>query len=467
MSEALINDDNISISVDTLTQIYDYACKNKIVTLTELKNIYPPSIIDACCKIVSINIGKKRFQKEQAKNKALNKQLKIEHTCYICRKSFVNRIKTQFCDDCKNININKRTIMAHLDDKIAVVTGGRVKIGFEIAIRLLECNCTVVVTSRFVGDTIERFKKHPHYETFKNKLIIYPLPLDLRRKTSIDDFCQFMYDNFPKLDILINNAAQTIRRPKEFYEHLIPIEQQYIKLLTDTCNNTNTSQQHILNNSSSSATIETSITPYKQSSTLTLKDNYTSHLMQVFQPLKTEGKEFFPLDNYDLNGEQVDLRKTNTWIKELGDVEVEECVECMTINALAPFHLNQMLKQLLKQANGAYIVNVSSMEGVFNMKFKTANHPHTNMAKASLNMMTRTSAKSYAREKIYMVGVDTGWITNEFPNEYSSKSIDHKDAVPLDNIDGACRVLDPVFGYYNTGKSVHGVFLKDYVESAW
>jgi NAD(P)-dependent dehydrogenase (short-subunit alcohol dehydrogenase family) len=465
MSASTINDHNISISVDTLTQIYNYASENKITTLTELKNFCPPLIIDACCKIVSINTGKKRTQKEIAKNKNKNKEQKTEFKCYICRNIFVNKIKSQFCDDCKNINIKKRTIMAHLDDKIAVVTGGRVKIGFEIAIRLLECNCTVIVTSRFVGDTIERYKKHPKYETFKHKLIVYPL--DLRRKTTIDDFCQFMYDNFPKLDILINNAAQTIRRPKEFYEHLIPIEQQYIKLLSDTDNSCQQTSSSICIESSLMPNTQSALIQNNQSSSLSLKNNYTSHLEQVFQPLCTENKDFFPNDQYDSNGEQIDLRKTNTWIKELGDVDVEECVECMTINALAPFHLNQMLKQLMKFANGAYIVNVSSMEGVFNMKYKTPNHPHTNMAKASLNMMTRTSAKSYAREKIYMVGVDTGWITNEFPNQYSSNSIHHTDEVPLDNIDGACRVLDPIFEYYNTGKTVYGVFLKDYVESDW
>lgn len=446
---------NSNIVTENLTFIYDYAQENDIQNLVELKNVFPTDIIEACCKIVSINTGKKRAIKEEAKkqnrvNNNPDKKQKVLHKCYVCRSNTVDRTKSHFCEGCRNINKSKRDITAHLDDKIAVVTGGRVKIGYETAIRLLECNCTVVVTTRFVADAIDRFSKHPKYETFKSKLIIYPL--DLRRKTHIDKFCAFMYDNFPKLDILINNAAQTIRRPKEFFEHLIKGEQEYSKLLLESNLPTEENQLTSLQ---------------KLESSLVVKEAYSDHLSQVFNSLRSEDKSFFPDGKYDENGEQIDLRTTNTWIKELGEIDTEECVECMTINAFAPFHLNQCLKRLLHRANGAYIVNVGSMEGIFNMRNKTANHPHTNMAKSALNMMTRTSAKTYARDKIYMVGVDTGWITNEFPNEYESRSIKQTDDVPLDNVDGACRVLDPVFEYYNTGKTIYGVFLKDYVEIDW
>ena len=334
-----------------------------------------------------------------------------------------------------------------LKDQIAIVTGGRVKIGYETAIRLLECNCTVIVTTRFVADAIERYKTHIKYDSFKTRLIIYPL--DLRKKLNIDKFCKFMYDNFSKLDILINNAAQTIRRPKEFYDHLLPNEMKYANLLLNDVDN---NEQSLVT---------------KLDDKLVTTGSYISHINQVFLSLCSEDISNFPNGSYDGNGEQLDLRTTNTWVKELGDIDTEECVECIAINTLAPFHLNQSLKRLMENANGSYIVNVSSMEGIFNMRNKTTNHPHTNMAKSALNMMTRTSAKSYANKKIYMVSVDTGWITNEFPNQYMSRSIKHTDRVPLDNLDGACRVLDPVFEYYNTGKATFGVFLKDYVVSEW
>lgn len=146
---------------------------------------------------------------------------------------------------------------------------------------------------------------------------------------------------------------------------------------------------------------------------------------------------------------------------------MKELTELLTINTLAPFHMNQIFKDLLTNANGSYIVNVSSMESVFNMKYKSRNHPHTNMAKCALNMMTRTSAQDYAKYKIYMVSVDTGWVTNEFPYGFKSRCITHENEVPLDNLDGACRVLDPVLSYFNGNQPIYGVFLKDYVISDW
>lgn len=461
---------NSQIVSDSLKFIYDHAHANDIGNFIHLKQIFPGEIIEGCCKVVSIN-SRKRTRREELKankknvkdqdptNESENQyKKKSNHLCYICRKSFVDRNVSHFCEQCVNINKSKRDIRAHLNDKIAVVTGGRVKIGYETAIRLLECNCTVIVTTRFVSDAITRFSKHPMYEEFKSRLIIYPL--DLRAKSNIDQFCQFMYDNFPKLDILINNAAQTIRRPREFFEHLVKGEQEYAKFLENITSNDVKNISEIESNKLTEQSTEHAIQ-------LISHDTYTNHISQVFEALKSEGRDMFPVGKYDENGEQIDLRTTNTWVKELGEIDTEECVECMTINAFAPFHLNQQLKQLLRQARGSYIVNVSSMEGIFNMRNKTANHPHTNMAKSALNMMTRTSAKTYAREKIYMVGVDTGWITNEYPNEYESRSIKKTDDVPLDNIDGACRILDPIFTYYNTGKTTYGVFLKDYVESVW
>lgn len=442
---------NAKIISENLAFIYDYAKQNKIDNFMNLKNIFPDEIIESCCKIVSIQTGKKRHMIEPMKKKRNKKSITV---CYVCRSQHVDRKKSLFCENCKNLNVSKRSIKAHLDDKIAVVTGGRVKIGFETAIRLLECNCTVIVTSRFVADTINRFSQHPNYLSFQSKLVIYPLPLDLRKKTHIDDFCKFMYENYPKLDILINNAAQTIRRPKEFFEHLMKGENEYIKLLFDQ-NSISNKNAELINQSQNDMQL------------VSITDIYQKQLTEVYNSLKSEDKSFFPEGEFDTNNEQVDLRTTNTWIKELGEIDIEECVECMTINAFAPFHLNQSLKQLLRNANGSYIVNVSSMEGIFNMRNKTGKHPHTNMAKSALNMLTKTAAKTYSREKIYMVGVDTGWVTNEFPNQYQSPSIDQTYIVPLDNIDGACRVLDPVFTYYNTGKKVYGVFLKDYVESEW
>ena len=141
--------------------------------------------------------------------------------------------------------------------------------------------------------------------------------------------------------------------------------------------------------------------------------------------------------------------------------------ELYIINALAPFHMNQEFKELLKNANGSYIINVSSVEGMFNVKNKSQSHPQTNMAKAALNMMTRTVSGQYKNYNIYMVSVDTGWVTNEFPHEYKHNDFTNDTAVPLTCIDGACRILDPIFNYYNGSDPVYGVILKDYKIVDW
>ena len=129
---------------------------------------------------------------------------------------------------------------------------------------------------------------------------------------------------------------------------------------------------------------------------------------------RTADETLFPEGQTDVNEQQVDLRTVNSWLLRMHEVSTPELAEVFAINALAPFILNSKLKSLMAAtAPGEYkfIVNVSAMEGKF-YRHKSPNHPHTNMAKAALNMMTRTSAADYAESKIYMTAVDTGWIND-------------------------------------------------------
>merc|ERR1711865_24177 len=133
-----------------------------------------------------------------------------------------------------------------------------------------------------------------------------------------------------------------------------------------------------------------------------------------------EDKELFekemPEGETDVNGQQLDLRSKHSWKLRLHEVSTEEFVECLCVNTIAPFALNSRLKELLLRSSRPqrFIVNVSAMEGKF-YRTKTVNHPHTNMAKAALNMMTRTSGQDYAVDGIFMNSVDTGWINDENP----------------------------------------------------
>ena len=387
--------------------------------------------------------------------------------CYVCKtlkKNLNEGIKQMSgadealfhfkCHDCIKFNTLKRNICADLRGKTSIVTGARVKIGFEIAIKLLSSGSVVIATTRFPMDALNRFSNHVDFESFRDRLIVYPL--DLRYKNDMDDFISYIYKTYEKIDILINNACQTIQRPKNFYEHLISNEKTIAKLI-ENCESVSKDNIHENN----------IIIPYNN----TIK-NVNTYIDKIMNPLGEGDCKLFPHGKYDENSEQIDLRTTNTWVQEIGDIDIRECANLFSINTLAPFHLIQSFipimtnKNIKSDNNGSYIINVSSMEGVFNTR-KTTKHPQTNMAKSAMNMITRSCSRTLAKKQIYMSSVDTGWVTNEHPYGYKSKVHLHNDKPLLDNIDGACRVLDPVFKYYNTGVFTNGMFLKDYVVSKW
>ncbi|QHY96368.1 tropinone reductase [Streptomyces sp. S4.7] len=148
----------------------------------------------------------------------------------------------------------------------------------------------------------------------------------------------------------------------------------------------------------------------------------------------------------------------NSWTARLGGIDPAELLEVQLVNAVAPFLLADRLPPLLESSPHArrYLLNVTAVEGQFAVHRKTSGHPHTNMAKAALNMLTRTSAGELAERGIHVCSVDTGWVTDEKPLPARERHAATGWRPPLDIVDGAARIYHPIV-QGQAGSPVHGV----------
>ncbi|KAF0718988.1 Aste57867_1351 [Aphanomyces stellatus] len=395
----------------------------------------------------------------------LNKQ----RSCYTCKVRYdaLHHFYDQLCPTCAELNFTKRMQTADLRGKVALVTGARVKIGYQTCLKLLLAGATVIATSRFPHDTAERYANHPEYATFKDRLHVFGI--DFRDLVHLEHFMDYIIQTYPRLDVVIHNACQTIRRPPSYYAHMMPKETAPLIDLPEAVQAT-LRQHHSF--SSSLHTAPKSLTGDQADQAAAATPAVATSALKSQVPLLLEDHDMsthFPEGFTDVNGQQLDLRKTNSWVLKMGQVSTPEVAEVFAINTLAPFIMNSRLRSLMEKtdAKSKYIVNVSAMEGKF-YRYKTPNHPHTNMAKAAMNMMTRTCAEELSKHGIYMNSVDTGWINDENPLEKAHKYAQTANfQTPIDEIDAAARVLDPVFNGYNTHKNAFGLFFKDYHQTEW
>ncbi|MET9912400.1 SDR family oxidoreductase [Streptomyces sp. NPDC006476] len=349
-------------------------------------------------------------------------------SCYVCKSPYrqVDAFYHRLCPRCAADNTARRGLSTDLSGRRALLTGGRVKIGFQLALMMLRDGAELLVTSRFPHDTVRRFQAEPGSAKWLDRLTV--LAVDLRDPRQVLGLCEELRQEGEPLDILVNNAAQTVRRPPESYALLAGGEYDALP--------------------------------------------EGARRAPGFTPMRalTGGAASLPaaLREADEAGLLPDPSPDNSWSARLGALDPAEVLETQLVNALAPALLcDRLLPLLLASPHPRrYVINVTAVEGRFAVRNKMAGHPHTNMAKAALNMLTRTGAAELAEQGVHMCSVDTGWITDENPAPKKRRMADAGFRTPLDVVDGAARVYDPIVRG-EAGDPVSGVFLKDYREAEW
>lgn len=359
------------------------------------------------------------------------KSLHIPKKCYCCNATFdlAHFFYNRMCPDCATDNYEKRSLNKDLSGMTAVVTGCRVKVGYATSLKLLRNGVDVVGTTRFPALALEQYKNEPDYDQWQNRIKVYGL--DLRVLKEIERFVEFVSEAFPQLDILINNAAQTIKYPDEYYSSLISSERELLRLEHSRC--------------------FPNATP----------------IGQDIKQISLEGE----LNNQsDLTrfGQPVDYREKTSWNSSLSDISLVELIEVNLINQIAPFILIQSFKSMMERTTEAYsfVINVTSTEGLFDHQNKTHCHPHTNMTKASLNMITRTSSEEFSEDNILMNSVDVGWISTGASEKLRKQQFDRAYVPPLDSVDGASRIFNPIYRALD-GDIEYGKLFKDYHHHQW
>jgi NAD(P)-dependent dehydrogenase (short-subunit alcohol dehydrogenase family) len=397
-----------------------------------------------------------------------------EKHCYVCKQSYseLHHFYDQLCPACAALNFFKRTELADLGGRVALLTGGRVKIGYQAGLKLLRSGAHLIVTTRFPRDAAARYASEPDFAAWSARLEIFGL--DLRHTPSVEEFCHEMNATRSRLDFIVNNACQTVRRPPAFYEHMMAAENAALRDMPSHVRKLVGGYEglrgyHLLPEADIADTTP-AILSERMSEVAGL--THAAQLSQVaLLPEEVAAqKALFPQGRLDQDLQQIDLRGRNSWRLLLAEVSSVELLEVQLVNAIAPFVFNARLKPLMMRTpdRDKHIVNVSAVEGQFYRRFKTTRHPHTNMAKAALNMMTRTAAADYQHDGIHMNSVDTGWVTDEDPVDIAArKTAEHRFHPPLDIVDGAARIVDPIISGINTGEHVWGKFLKDFRSIDW
>lgn len=385
--------------------------------------------------------------------------------CNMCRGQYIehHHFYHQLCPGCAEHNWEKRNQKADMTGMVCVVTGGRVRIGYKIVLKLLRAGAFVLTTTRYPNDCAWRFSQEDDYEDWRHRLEVCG-PLELCDIRLVEHFCDQLIQRFERIHVLINNAAQTLTRQKGWTVRMTELESTAALRLHSTARGLEIRSPERIGDAaitSGSEQLELARTRPSPSAPLSALWKETALL------------EDFPEGELDESRQPLDRSMTNSWSRRIESVGTVELLQTLAANTAAPFILCSRLAGVIgPKGDGPYghIVNVSALEGKFSVKNKSSGHPHTNMAKAALNMMTHTACKDMFRRRILMNCVDTGWVTDMAPDGVGTVAATHETWIgpPLDEEDGAARVLDPLFSHLKDPTwLLRGKFFKNYYVCGW
>ena len=448
-----LNNPNNKVFGALITKVHKLAkkeLKNKTVDIKEKVNDQKPKdIIKKNQRQIHQEFNHTLVKKSQIVHNALSKVALFEHNtqqkvsfselknskkCYCCGVTYkrIHSFYHKLCPHSATINYGYRALEINLTGRNVILTGGRVKVGYATALKFLRSGANLMLTTRFPALSLKHFEQEKDYNEWNDRLTLYGL--DLRNLSAVEAFLEFYKSKYHTLDILVNNATQTIKYLSKYYKTLIQDEQKL--LLT-----------------------------YPKSSQLIANNTPLSNKIQALDYMN-KNLEPTPLNRF---GQPIDFREKNSWNSKLEEVSTHELLEVNLINHISPYMLIKELTPLFKASTfrDKFIINVSSSEGQFSYTNKTIHHPHTNMTKAALNMMTRTSASSYAKDEIYMNSVDVGWISTGAVESKREKLFEKGFVPPLDSVDGCARIFHPIYKALLNKEYTFGKLLKNFNVVDW
>lgn len=451
---------------------------------------------------------------EDALAEGLGPKADFRYTCNMCRGPYMDQhhFYHQLCPRCAEMNWDKRNQTADMTGMVCVVTGGRVRIGYHIVLKLLRAGAFVLTTTRFPMDCAQRFSREEDFNVWQDRLEVVG-PLELSNMRLVERFCDQLIARFPRIHVLVNNAAQTLTRSEGWNYRMAQLEDNAEASLSEDAKSllktpVDLERQMQLGFQSEQAApaivdVAVDVVNGETDATSTLgpagaptpmcpagdenktcpiaskqgalNSTTTSHV-ETIEPMWSEAIQLtdFPKGQLDESRQPLDLSAINSWDRRLCDVSTLELLQTLAANTAAPFIMCSRLASVLQPSTEAdpygHIINVSALEGKFSVKKKSKCHPHTNMAKAALNMLTHTSSNDLFTRRVLMNCVDTGWVTDMAPQGVGPVAATHATYVapPLDEEDGAARVLDPIFSHLKDPTwLIRGKFFKNYFVAAW